>query len=109
MCNKTALDSLPEELKTLEKLEKALISKRILFKKVAVMVDQESSSNGGFSKLKGRICNIPIKTANIFNILSRPAVSNGLVVVKLKRDLKYRGHVNFEPVRPHIIYQALAY
>ena len=29
--------------------------------------------------------------------------------VKLKRDLKYRGHVYFKPVCPHIIYQALSY
>ena len=33
----------------------------------------------------------------------------GLIVVKLKRDLKYRGHIYFEAVRPHILYQALTY
>ena len=37
------------------------------------------------------------------------AVSNGLIVVKLKRDLKYRSHVYFEPVRPHIVYQAFPF
>ena len=30
-------------------------------------------------------------------------------MVKQKRDFKYRGHVYFEPVRPHVIYQALIY
>ena len=40
---------------------------------------------------------------------TRPAVFSGLVVVKLKQDLKYRGHLCFEPVHSHIIYQALAY
>ena len=30
-------------------------------------------------------------------------------MVKLKRDLKYRGYVYFEPVRPNVIYQALNY
>ena len=30
-------------------------------------------------------------------------------MVKLKEDLKYRGHVHFEPVRPHNVYQALTY
>ena len=64
---------------------------------------------GEFSKIKGSICNIPVEAANICNILPRPAVSNGLIFVKLKRDLKYRGHVYFEPVRLHIIYQALTY
>ena len=64
---------------------------------------------GEFFKIKGSICNIPIETANICNILPRPAVSNGLIVVKLKRDLKNWGHVYFEPVRPHVVYQALTY
>ena len=64
---------------------------------------------GEFSKIKGSICNIPIEVANVCNILPRPSVSNGLIVVKLKRDLKYRGHVYFEPVCPHVIYQVLIY
>ena len=60
---------------------------------------------------KGEPCKVkesyvPIEAANICNILPGPAVSNRLIVVNLKRDLKYRGHVYFEPVRPHIVYQA---
>ena len=57
-----------------------------------------------FSKIKGSICNTYIEAANICNILPRPAVSNGLIMVKLKRGLKYRGHVYFEPVHPHTVY-----
>ena len=30
-------------------------------------------------------------------------------MLNLKCELKYRGHVYFEPVCPHIIYQALTY
>ena len=54
---------------------------------------------GEFAKIKGSICNIPIETANICNILSRPVDSNRLILVKLKRDLKYGGYVYFKPVR----------
>ena len=61
------------------------------------------------AKIKGSICNISIETANICNILPRTTDSNGLIVVKLKRDLKYRGYVYFEPVCPNVIYQALNY
>ena len=104
VCNKIALDPTPDERKNFKKLEKALISKRILFKEIAIM-----HGKGEFSKIKGSICKNSIETANICNILPRPTVSNGLVVVKLKRDLKYKGHVYFEPVRPNIVYQALAY
>ena len=74
-----------------------------MFKKIAKM-----HGKGEFSNIKGRICNIPIEPANICNILPRAVVSNGLVNVKLKQDLKYSGHVYSESVRPHIIYQALA-
>ena len=41
-----------------------------------------------FGKIKGSICNIPIETADICDILPRHADSNGLIVVKLKRELK---------------------
>ena len=40
---------------------------------------------GEFCKVKESICNIPIEATNICNILPRPAVSKGLIVVKLKR------------------------
>ena len=62
-----------------------------------------------FCKVKGSMCNIPIEAANICNILPGPAVFNGLVEVKLKKNFKYRGHVYFEPDRPYIVYQAPIY
>ena len=75
-----------------------------MFKKIAIM-----HKKGEFSKIKGSIYNVPIETANVCNILPRPAVFNGLILVKLKCHLKNRGHVYFEPVRPYVIYQALTY
>ena len=62
-----------------------------------------------FAKIKGSICNIPIEAANICNILSRPADSNELIVVKWKRDIHCRSYVYFEPVCPNAMYQALNY
>ena len=55
-------------------------------------------------KTKGSIFNIPIEARSICNILSMTAVSNRLILVKLKEDLKCRGHVYFEQVGPHITY-----
>lgn len=55
---------------------------------------KESSNNA---------CKFTIVAANLCNTLPRPAVSNGLIAAKLKRDLKYSGHVYFHPVRPHMI------
>ena len=61
---------------------------------------------GEFAKIKGSICNVPIDTSNICKVLPRPADSNGLILVKLKRHLKHRGHVISEPVRPTVVYEA---
>ena len=102
--NKMILDPIPDELNDFKKLEKILIFNRITLKKKAIM-----HGKGEFAKIENSICNIPIKAGNICNILPRPADSNGLIVVKLKRDLKYRGYLYFEPVCPNVIYEPLHY
>ena len=79
------IDPIPNELKDLKCLEKILISKRILLGKIAIM-----NGKSKFSETKETI-----ELAGIFNVLPRPADSNGLIVVKLKQDLKYRGYVHF--------------
>ena len=69
--NKMALDPTPDEIKDFKKFEKVLVSKRILFKKKAIM-----QGKGDFSKIKRNICNVPTETLNICDILPRPAVSS---------------------------------
>ena len=103
VCNKLNIFPVPEILLNLNRLERVLISRRILFKKINVI------SKGRFPKLKGSICNISIDSNNIANVLPQGADSNGLLVVKLKRKLNYCGHVYFEVVHSKIIYQALMY
>ena len=59
---------------------------------------------GQSPKAKGSIYNIPISEIdNNCNSLPRPADSNGVIIVKLKRKAAYHGHVLFEPVRPRLI------
>ena len=65
-------------LSNLNRLERLLISRRILFKKIGIM------SKGQFHTLKGSICNIRVNTSGIIILLPHGADSNGLVVVKLK-------------------------
>ena len=50
-------------------------------------------SKGQSPKLKGVLCNIPIDVAHVCNTLQRPADSNGVAMVKLKRKLQYRDPV----------------
>lgn len=69
-----------------------------MFKKKVIMHGKTE-----FSETKGRIFNFPIETANLCNILPRPAVYNELILLKLKRNLNYRSHVYFEPAHLQII------
>ena len=94
---------MPNEINDLRKLEKVIISKRILFKKIVIML------KGQAPKLKGAICNVQLEADDVCNILPRGADSNGIIMVKLKRKLMYRGHVYFEPVRPDVVRNVLQY
>ena len=53
-----SLDPVPDELNDLKDLDKILISKRLILKKITVMHEKAQ-----FPKIKGSICSIPIETA----------------------------------------------
>ena len=101
--NKLDISDFPDDLANLNRLEKAIISRRILFKKVTIM------PKGQMPKLKGSICNVLIDTAAIANTLPQGADSNGIIMMKLKCKLVYRGHVYFEAVSPESVRSALEY
>ena len=83
VCNKLELFYFPSGFENINRLERVLISKRILFKKIAIM------PKGQFPKVKGAICNIPVDAKNVSKTLPRPADNNGLLLLKLKRKLEY--------------------
>ena len=68
--NKLEISVSPDVLIGLNRLKRVLISKRISFKKVTIM------PKGNFPKLKGSICNVPIDTVDISDLLPRGADSN---------------------------------
>ena len=84
VCNRLEIFETPAKIKNLTRLERILITRRILSKKVT------NITKGLFQKLKGAICNILIDTSDITNVLSHGADSNGLIMVKLKRKLNFR-------------------
>ena len=86
VCNKLAVSCLPEQFKSVRKRERVLISKRLLLKKVTIMPKGQSP------KLKGALCNIPVKHVDVSSLLTRTADSNGLVIVKFKKKLEHKGH-----------------
>ena len=61
--------------------------------------------------MKDVLCHTPVDVFDLCNTLPRPADSNGIVLLKLKRKLQYRdrGHVYFESVKPSFILGLLQY
>ena len=94
--NKLNIFDFPEHLASMNRLEKTIISRRILFKIITIMP-------------KGHIYNVPVNTSDVVNTLPQGADSNGILMIKLKRKLMYRGHVYFEAVSPDIVQSALQY
>ena len=99
--NNLAVDELPCELAILEKLEQILVSQRIVFQKIVVM------PKGQQRKIRGAICNVPVSCEETCQVLRRPPDSSGIIMLKLKRKLQFRGHVYFQAVRPEVVLHAL--
>ena len=105
VANKLFVEHLPKQFQDINRLERLLASRRIIFKKVTV-----KPKAGKSLKMKGTICNIPVIEVDVnCNTLPRPTDSNGLLIVKLKRKLEYESHVIFEAVRPALIAQFLEF
>ena len=99
--NNLFVDESPTELAALEKLEQILIAQRIVFEKIVVM------PKGQQRKIKGAICNVPVECSQTCNVFPRPPDRSGIILLKLKRKLQFRGHVYFQAVRPQFVISAL--
>lgn len=101
VCNKLMVDEIPPQLQCLEKLEQIFIAQRIFFEKIVIM------SKGQQKKIKGAICNVPVSCDHICTVLPRPPEMSGIIMLKLKRKLVFKGHVYFKAVRPDFVLNAL--
>ena len=99
--NKLMVDEIPIELRCLQKLEQILIAQRIVFEKIIVM------PKGQQRKIKGAICNVPVDCDQTCNVLPRSPEMSGIIMLKLKRKLAFRGHLYFQAVRPDVVLRAL--
>ena len=99
--NNLFVDETPAELAALEKLEQILVVQRIVFEKIVIM------PKGQQRKIKGAISNVPVECDQTCNILPRPPDRSGIILLKLKRKLQFRGHVYFQAVRPQFVHCAL--
>ena len=62
---------------------------------------------GQQGKIKGAKWNVPVECDQTGNILPCPPERSGIILLKLKRKLPFRGHVYFEAVRPEFVMTAL--
>ena len=99
--NNLFVDESPTELSALEKLEQILVAQRIVFEKVVIM------PKGQQRKIKGAICNVPVECSQTCNVLPRPPDRSGIILLKLKRKLQFRGHVYFQAVCPQFVINTL--
>ena len=101
VCNNLQIFELPSRFRDLRKLEKIIIVKRLLFKKVTTM------PKGQCPKIKGAICNVPINADDISKVLPRGMDNNGVAQQCLKKRFNFKSHVSFEAVRPKVVHAVL--
>ena len=101
VANKLFVEDLPKQFQGINRLERLLASRSILFKKVTVL------PKGKSLKMRSSICNIQVTEVDVnCNTLLGPA---GLLIVKLKRKLDYKSHVKLEAVRPALLVHFLGF
>ena len=98
--NNLYVDDVPTELESLKKLEQTIIAQRIVSEKIVVM------PKGQQRKIKGAICNVPVDCDQTRNIMPCPPERFGIILLKLKRKIQFRGHVYFEAAGPEFIMTA---
>ncbi|XP_062600308.1 uncharacterized protein LOC134261943 [Saccostrea cucullata] len=103
LVNGLQLTIVPEELKHLNHLERQLVALRIPFMKLL------SLPKGGQKGVKGQVVNVPSNISSITTSLPRTINEAQMVKVKLKRKLSYKGHYQYEWVRPEKVKEAIEF
>ena len=101
--NGLQLENVPEELDCLNTLEVILIAKRLLCKKSFIISKRQTP------KTHGSIVNVPVNVSESCTQLPREGSCEGVILVKLKKKFSFKGHLLFEPVRPHRVRATLEY
>ena len=58
---------------------------------------------GQQKKVLGAICNVPVNFDQTCKVLPRPPERSGIVMLKLKRKLEFRGHDYFQALHPQLL------
>ena len=93
-----SLDPIPDKVEDFKKLEKIIVCKIIIFKKIAIMHGKEDLQKS----MEAFVISFT-EAENTCNIMPRPVDSIRFIVLKLKRDLTYIDYVYFEPAHPNVM------
>jgi len=99
--NGLLLHNIPEELSSLSELEAILVAQRIFFFKLLAL------PRGKQFGIHGSMVNVPANFERSVDVLPQPMNKIGLIPLKLKRKLEYKGHVYFQYIRPKLVKNAL--
>ncbi|CAG2210050.1 unnamed protein product [Mytilus edulis] len=89
--------------KNLSELESVLLSQRILFYKLLNL------PRGGQKGFKGKLVNVPVILSKVTSALPRTPTEAGIIPVKLKRKLQYKGHHIHQTIQPQAIRHGLSW
>ena len=92
---------IPTQLEEICSLEERLISLKIPFMKII------SLPTGRQRAVHGAVVNVPPSLKNVVEQLPRLPSETGIIPVKLKRRLIYKGHILYQNIRPQKIMEAL--
>jgi hypothetical protein len=99
--NNLSVPLVPKQLKDLTSLEVRLLCQRYPFMKLLAL------PRGKQSGLKGTVVNIPIDHKAVCNSLPATPRQAGIIPLKLKRRIQYKGYEMFQFIRPNKVKEAL--
>jgi hypothetical protein len=98
--NDLQLHQVPTELQ-LSELESVLVAQRILFMKLFAL------PRGRQRAITGAVVNVPSNVKSVVSSLPLTPSHAGLIAIKLKRRLQYKGYVTQQFVRPEAVIRAV--
>ncbi len=67
-----------------------------------------SLPKGRQAGIRGGVVNVPITADKVCNSLPRTPNNAGIIALKLKRKLSYKGYVSYKNIRPNAVKDALS-
>ena len=84
------------------------LEERLIFPRIPFMQIRELPRGGQLS-IHGNVVNVPAGVNSVVNTLPRPVNESQTIPIKLKRQLSFKHHYQFQNVRPRKVLEAAKY